>query len=54
MIYIRSEDFTRIMELLETMKELSAKEKYSIIPAVATNVLGVMEKYISTQEDGFK
>jgi len=46
MPYIRNEDFAQIVELIDTIKELAAKEKYSSIPAIATNMLRVIEKYI--------
>ena len=46
MPYIRERDFTRVRELLETIKELSAKEGNGVCPDIATRALKVMEKYI--------
>ena len=51
MPYIRDRDFTRIRELVETIKELSEKKEYLSIPDIAIRALKVMGKYIVQLED---
>jgi len=51
MPYIRERDFTRIRELVETIKELSEKENHLSIPDIAIRALKVMRKYIVQSEE---
>ena len=51
MPYVRARDFTRIRELVETIKELSEKEEYLSIPDIATRALKVIGKYIVQLEE---
>ena len=51
MPYIRGRDFTRIRELVETVKELSEKKEYLSIPGITTRALTVMERYVVGEEE---
>ena len=51
MPYIRDNDFTRVRELLETIKELAEKEEYLSIPDITTRALKVLGKYIVEPEE---
>jgi len=46
MPYIRDRDFARVVELVETIKELSEKDEHRSVPDIAARALKVMEKYI--------
>jgi len=50
MPYIRERDFTRVRELVETVKELSEKGEYLSIPDIITRALKVMERYVVEEE----
>ena len=54
MPYIRDRDFARVVELVETIKELSEKEEYLSIPDIATRALKVMGKYTVELAEGEK
>jgi len=51
MPYIRDRDFTRIRELVETIKELSEKENHLSIPDIDVRAVKVMRKYIVELEE---
>ena len=46
MPYIKDRDFTRVKELVETVKELSEKEEYFSIPDITSRAIKVMKKYL--------
>ncbi len=51
MPYIRDRDFTRIEELLETIKGLSEKNEHLSIPDITSRAIKVMKKYIVEPEE---
>jgi len=51
MPYIRESDFTRIRELVDTIKELSEKGENGSVADIAVRALKVMRKYIVQSEE---
>lgn len=52
MPYIRDNDFARVRELVETIKELTEKGEDGSIPDIAARALKVMGKYIVERGEG--
>lgn len=51
MPHIRDRDFSRIKELVQTIKQLEEKDGHLSIPDIATRVLEIMDKYIVETEE---
>ncbi len=51
MPYIRDRDFARIRELVQTIEQLSEKEKHLSIPDIAARALKIMDKYVVESEE---
>ena len=51
MPHIRDRDFSRIKELVQTIKQLEEKEGHLSIPDIAARALKIMDKYIVETEE---
>ena len=51
MPHIRDRDFSRIKELVQTIKQLAEKEGHGSIPDIANRALKIMDKYIVELEE---
>ena len=51
MPHIRDRDFSRIKELVQTIKQLEEKDGHLSIPDIAARALKIMDKYIVETEE---